>query len=60
MIPPGAQAEAIAALPVQALRLPDDMVATLRRLGFERVGEQIDDIDGLEYVYETTWPQEGD
>jgi [ribosomal protein S5]-alanine N-acetyltransferase len=29
------------------------------KLGFERVGEQIDDIDGLEYVFETTWPQEG-
>ena len=30
------------------------------KLGFERVGEQIDDIDGLEYVFETTWPQGGD
>ena len=28
------------------------------KLGFERVGEQIDDIDGLELVFETTWPQE--
>ncbi len=38
IIPPGAQAEATAMLPVQALRLPEDTVATLRRLGFELVG----------------------
>lgn len=25
--------------------------------GFERVGEQIDEIDGLEYVFETDWPR---
>src|SRR4051812_43743845 len=36
--PPGAQAECIAKLPVQALRLAHDMVATLRRLGFEQIG----------------------
>lgn len=24
--------------------------------GFQRVGEQIDEIDGLEYVFETDWP----
>lgn len=28
------------------------------KLGFEQVGEQIDEIDGLEYVFETTWPPE--
>ncbi|MDT7953133.1 MAG: DNA polymerase Y family protein [Acetobacteraceae bacterium] len=37
IVPPGAQADTIAPLPVAALRLPDDMVATLRRLGFEQV-----------------------
>ncbi len=26
------------------------------RLGFEQVGEQMDEIDGLELVFETTWP----
>lgn len=25
--------------------------------GFVRVGEQMDDIDGQEYVFETTWPR---
>lgn len=25
--------------------------------GFKQVGEQMDDIDGLEYVLETTWPR---
>jgi RimJ/RimL family protein N-acetyltransferase len=30
------------------------------KLGFERVGEQVDDIDGVEYVFETTWPQDRD
>jgi RimJ/RimL family protein N-acetyltransferase len=24
--------------------------------GFQRVGEQIDEIDGLEYIFETDWP----
>lgn len=28
------------------------------KLGFERVGEQIDEIDGLEYVFETIWRPE--
>jgi ribosomal-protein-alanine N-acetyltransferase len=28
----------------------------IRQFGFERVGEQMDEIDGLEYVFETTWP----
>ena len=26
-------------------------------LGFRQVGEQMDEIDGLEYVFETTWPR---
>ncbi|GAC1339552.1 MAG: DNA polymerase Y family protein [Acetobacteraceae bacterium] len=38
VVAPGAQAEAVAALPIEALRLPAEMVATLRRLGFEQVG----------------------
>ncbi|MBV8915284.1 MAG: DNA polymerase Y family protein, partial [Acetobacteraceae bacterium] len=38
IIPPGTQADAIASLPVQALRLPEEMAATLRRLGFEQIG----------------------
>jgi L-amino acid N-acyltransferase YncA len=25
--------------------------------GFRQVGEQMDEIDGLELVFETTWPQ---
>lgn len=37
IVPPGSQADAIAPFPVAALRLPDDMVATLRRLGFEQI-----------------------
>jgi RimJ/RimL family protein N-acetyltransferase len=27
--------------------------------GFEQVGEQMDDIDGLELVFETAWPRPG-
>jgi [ribosomal protein S5]-alanine N-acetyltransferase len=27
------------------------------QFGFEQTGEQMDDIDGLEYVFETTWPR---
>jgi RimJ/RimL family protein N-acetyltransferase len=29
-------------------------------LGFHRVGEQMDEIDGLEYVFETEWPRPAD
>jgi RimJ/RimL family protein N-acetyltransferase len=29
------------------------------KLGFQQVGEQMDDIDGLELVFETSWPQTG-
>jgi ribosomal-protein-alanine N-acetyltransferase len=28
------------------------------KLGFRHVGQQVDEIDGLELVFETTWPQE--
>ena len=37
IVPSGAQADAIAPFPIAALRLPADMVATLRRLGFDQV-----------------------
>jgi protein ImuB len=37
--PPGHGASAIAELPIDALRLPPDMVAALRVLGFERIGD---------------------
>ena len=36
--PPGAQGAAIGPLPVAALRLPPELDATLRRLGFEQAG----------------------
>ena len=39
IVPAAAQADAIASLPVAALRLSDEMVATLRRLGFDRVAD---------------------
>ena len=29
------------------------------KLGFQQVGKQVDDIDGLELVFETSWPQTG-
>ena len=38
VVAPGAQAAALEALPVEALRLDAAMVTTLRRLGFEQVG----------------------
>jgi len=31
-------------------------LALIRRFGFQKVGEQMDEIDGLEYVFEMTWP----
>jgi RimJ/RimL family protein N-acetyltransferase len=34
-------------------------LALIRNFGFTRVGEQMDEIDGLEYVFETTWPLVG-
>lgn len=38
VVPAGGQAEALASLPVACLRLTPDLDATLRRLGFDRVG----------------------
>jgi ribosomal-protein-alanine N-acetyltransferase len=32
-------------------------LALARGFGFIKVGEQMDEIDGLEYVFETTWPR---
>jgi protein ImuB len=42
VVPEGKSAEAMLRLPVAALRLPPDMVAHLRRLGFERIGDLAD------------------
>ncbi len=30
-----------------------------QQFGFHQIGEQMDEIDGLEYVFETTWPRDG-
>ncbi len=32
-------------------------LALVRQFGFEKVGEQMDDVDGLEYVFEAPWPR---
>ena len=37
----------------------DPSLALAAKLGFRKVGEQMDEIDGLELVFETTWPQAG-
>ncbi len=42
VVPPGKSTEAILRLPIAALRLPPDMVASLRRLGFERIADLAD------------------
>jgi protein ImuB len=42
VVPPGESAKAVLGLPIAALRLPRDMVADLRVLGFERIGELAD------------------
>ena len=42
VVPEGKSAEAMLRLPIGALRLPPDMVAHLRRLGFERIGDLAD------------------
>ena len=42
ILPSGQEAEALAPLPVAALRLSLDTCATLRRLGFKRIGSLID------------------
>ncbi|MDZ5648086.1 DNA polymerase Y family protein [Nitrospirillum sp. BR 11828] len=39
VVPPGGAAEALADLPLPALRLGPDLVASLRRVGLRRVGE---------------------
>ena len=39
LCPPGGEAEALAPLPLAALRLEEDALAAARRLGLERVGE---------------------
>lgn len=38
VVPPGGQAEALAALPVSALRIPAEAADSLSRLGFETIG----------------------
>jgi protein ImuB len=42
IIPAGREAEALAPLPIAALRLVPDTRATLRRLGFKRIGALLD------------------
>jgi protein ImuB len=42
ILPPAQQAEILAPLPVEALRLAPDISATLRRLGFKTVGALLD------------------
>jgi len=42
VVPPGESTKAVLSLPIAALRLPRDMVADLRVLGFERIGELAD------------------
>ena len=37
----------------------EDSLALAAKLGFRKMGEQIDEIDGLELIFETTWPQAG-
>jgi hypothetical protein len=39
VIPPGKSSEIILRLPIEAPRLPEDMVVNLRRLGVERIGD---------------------
>ncbi len=39
VVPPDGTAAALALLPIRALRLPDDIVATLHRLGLTRIGQ---------------------
>jgi RimJ/RimL family protein N-acetyltransferase len=34
-------------------------LALASKLGFRQVGQQVDEIDGLELIFETTWPQAG-
>jgi protein ImuB len=39
IVPPGTTAPTLAPLPIRALRLPDDTVATLHRLGLTQIGQ---------------------
>ena len=39
VVAPGAQADALALLPMRALRIPDEMADSLRRLGLDLVGQ---------------------
>ncbi len=39
IVPPGTTPSALAPLPIRALRLPDDTLATLHRLGLTRIGQ---------------------
>jgi protein ImuB len=39
IVPPGATAPTLAPLPIRALRLPDETVTTLHRLGLTRIGQ---------------------
>lgn len=39
VVPPGAEPEALQALPVAALRLPSETVAACRRLGLKKIGD---------------------
>src|SRR5258708_339336 len=42
VVPPGESAKAVLDLPIAALRLPKDIVESLRVLGFERIGDLAD------------------
>src|SRR5262245_33712507 len=42
IVPPGQEAQALAPLPLAALRLPEDTLSLLRRLGLRRIGEVAD------------------
>jgi len=42
VVPPGESAKAVLDLPIAALRLPKEIVESLRVLGFERIGELAD------------------
>ena len=39
IVPPGTTATALTPLPIRALRLPDDIIKTLHRLGLTRIGQ---------------------
>ena len=41
LCPPGGEAQALAAMPLAALRLDEDKIGAARRLGLERIGELI-------------------